>query len=364
MTDAVKTERPKSGSWIALGLLGAAAVATGVIYLNLPAAKPQSETEVTLPVVENRVKALGQVLPVSNLLTIAGPTGQDAGRIATIKVVDGQEVKAGDVLAVLDTEPVSRALLAQAEANVEVQRAALAAKSADLDSSERQLAAQVDQQDVALQKAELELDNKTKLKNSGLYQDTALSDLRLNVEAAKYNLKNTQIQLDRTRMRSKDGLRLDEASAQAQLKAAVAALENSEADYAKSFIRAPINGRILAVFGKAGEQIGNDGFAEIADTSVMEVRAEVYESDIAKVAIDQIAAVTSRALPSTLTGRVTRIGVRISDQSILSTDPAAVVDARVVEVWLRLDEASSAATKNLSGLQVVATFNTLEKPDA
>jgi HlyD family secretion protein len=363
MTDSAKPIPRKAGSRIAIGLIALALVATGVTYVFLPKPEPAPE-QAALPVADTRVKALGQILPVSDLLTIAGPTGQDAGRIATVRVAEGQEVKAGDVLAVLDTEPVSRALLAQAKANVDVQRAALAAKSADLDSAERQFAAQVGQQDVALQKALLELDNKTKLKNSGLYQDSALDDLRLNVESARYTLKNTQIELDRTKMRSKEGLRLDEASAQAQMKSAEAALENAQADYDNAFIRAPINGRILAVFGKVGEQIGNDGFAQIADTSVMEVRAEVYESDISKIVVDQKATVTSRALPSSLAGRVTRIGVRISDQSILSTDPAAVVDARIIEVWLRLDEASSKATRDLSGLQVVATFDPVEKPDA
>lgn len=311
-----------------------------------------------------RVTALGEVLPLSNLVTVAAPTGQDAGRIAEIKTAEAATVTAGETLAVLDTEPLLRAELAQARANEAVRRAALASRIADLAATEAQLSAQVDQLKVALEKAQTELDRMTKLRDSGLYEDAALIDRRLDVQSATFNLRNTEIQLDRNLARSADGLRLDEASAKAELDAAIAARQNAEARYAKAFVKAPISGRIIALLGRVGQQIGSDGFAQIGDTTQMMVRAEVYESDVTGIGIGQKVEVTSRAIGRVLTGKVDRIGVRISQQSILSTDPAAIVDARVIEVWVLLDELSSVATQDLSGLQVLAAFVPPEDTDA
>jgi HlyD family secretion protein len=349
--------------WIALMASATGAAVAG--YLSLFPIIDQPEVPVvTAAPVPAQVTALGEVLPVTNLVTVAAPTGQDAGRIAEIRVAEAATVKAGDVLAVLDTEPLLRAELAQARANEAVRRAAVASRTADLDATEAQLAAQVDQLEVALEKAQTELDRMTRLRDSGLYEDAALIDRRLDVQSASFNLLNTEIQLDRNRARSADGLRLDEASARAELDAAIAARQNAEASYAKAFVKAPISGRVIALFGRVGQQIGSDGFALIGDTSQMTVRAEVYESDITGIAIGQEVEVTSRALGRALAGKVDRIGVRIAEQSILSTDPAAIVDARVIEVWIHLDETSSLATQDLSGLQVLVSFAPPEGSDA
>jgi HlyD family secretion protein len=164
------------------------------------------------------------------------------------------------------------------------------------------------------------------------------------------------VQLDRSRLRTGEGLRLDVQSAAAELKSATAARAKAEADYAKAYIRAPIAGRVLAVSGRVGQQIGSDGFGEIGDTSRMIVRAEVYETDVAGVSIGQNITAKSRAFDTVLSGQVSRLGVQLSGQSIMSTDPAAIVDARVVEIWIALDEASSRAVMDRTGLQVTVAF--------
>lgn len=348
-------------------LIGALVVGAGGYFLALPYLSGVEAERIAanqpIASVSRLITALGEVLPVSNRVTVAGPTGADAGRISEIKAAEGETVVKGQVLAVLDSEPLARAALAQAVANEAAKRVALAARVADLDATERQLAAQVDQLRVALEKAQGELERMTSLRDSGLYEDTALVDRRLDVQSATFNMQNTEIQLERTRMRDAQGIRVDQATAEAELEAATAARAKAEADYAKTSVLAPIDGRILALFGRIGQQIGDGGFAEIGDTEQMLVRAEVYETDISGVSVGQYVAVTSRALSETLTGKVSRLGVRISDQSILSTDPAAIVDARVIEVWVTLDEPSSAVSRDLTGLQVLVTFAEVEGGD-
>jgi HlyD family secretion protein len=351
--------RKRRPRWMLYGLLTLVILAggyfVGLPYLQGLRADRIAAEQPALPA-ERRITALGEVLPISDRVTVAGPTGSGAGRIAEMRVAEGDEVTRGQVLAILDTEPLARAELAQAKANESVKRVALAARVADLEATEQQLAAQVDQLNVALEKAQVELDRISTLRASGVYEEAALIDYRLDVQSAEFNLRNTEVQLDRNRMRDDAGVRIDEATARAELEAATAARAKAEADYAKTSIVAPIDGRILALFGRIGQQIGDAGFAELGDTSRMLVRAEVYETDMPGVSVGQEVSVTSRALTGALTGTVSRLGVRISDQSILSTDPAAIVDARVVEVWIELDETSSTATRDLSGLQVLVTF--------
>jgi HlyD family secretion protein len=78
--------------------------------------------------------------------------------------------------------------------------------------------------------------------------------------------------------------------------------------------------------------------------------AEIYETDIAKVFLGQRAQVHSPAFPAPIGGVVERIGRKVGKMDVLSTDPAAKTDARVIEVEIRLDGESDVA--NLTNLQV------------
>ena len=91
------------------------------------------------------------------------------------------------------------------------------------------------------------------------------------------------------------------------------------------------------------------------------VNPEVYETDVARVAIGQRATVTSPALPEPLTGVVEWINLQIGKQDALGTDPAARKDARVVEVEIRLDDSTKAAA--LTNLQVEAEIHVLGVTD-
>jgi HlyD family secretion protein len=346
-----------------LFLVALVAVIGGGAFLYLTGRLPLGPAEKVEPVAQvevapRTVTALGEVLPVSNMITVAGPTGQDAGRIAEIRVEEGETVTRGQVLAILDTEPQLNAELSQAMANEAVRRAALSVKTADLEAAEGELTAQVGQLKAALDKAQNELDQMARLSETGVWEETALIEKRLDVQSATYNLRNVEIQLERNRLTTEDGIRIDTASAKAELEAATAARVRAEAEYAKSSVVAPADGRILALYGRVGEQIDSStGFATMGDTRNMKIRSEVYETDVPLVSEGQAVTATSRAIEGELKGTVSRIGVRISDQSILSTDPAAIVDARVVEVWIMLDEDSSKRAANLSGLQVLVAFS-------
>jgi HlyD family secretion protein len=341
-------------------LAGAAALAVGCgLHWLRPAVTPLAATasaQLTSVPAVRRVVALGRIEPASEIIRLAAPAGQDTGRIARLAATEGDWVEKDALVAVLDTRPRLKAALAQAEAALALKRAALAKIVADLDNQEKTLTTAMEQQEAQRDRAKWEFERLRQLQKSGIYRDTALIDKRLALEGTEHALASARLMLERNSRRDASGLRIDEASATADIAAAEAALLKSRADLAFSEIRAPIAGRVLRRMARVGEQIGQDGLAEIADTRVMFVRAEIFESDLRALSIGMSASMSSRALSMPVQGVVTRIGFKVNRQTMIGEDPAATLDARVIEVMIRIDEAGSKATAGLSGLQVRASF--------
>ena len=78
--------------------------------------------------------------------------------------------------------------------------------------------------------------------------------------------------------------------------------------------------------------------------------AEIYETDITQVKIGQSARIITPALKEPVTGKVERIALMIGRMDALGTDPIAKTDARVVEVFILLDEPETLSA--LTNLQV------------
>lgn len=298
------------------------------------------------------VMALGRIEPVSEIVRVAGPAAADSGRIAAIQIKEGDFVEKGQVLAVLDTRPRLASAIQQAEATLALRRAALTKLIADLDHQERTLAAQLEQQETQRDRSKWDFERLAQLQQSGLYREPALIDKRLALDGANRALETARLLLERNRFRDAEGVRIDEAGARADVAVAEAALARARADHEFSAIRSPIAGRVLRRIGRLGEQIAPEGIAEIGDTRVMMVRAEVFESDARRVRIGAPVSVTSRALDEPLAGIVERIGLKVNRQAMIGEDPAASLDARVIEVLVRLDDRSTARAQGLTGLQV------------
>ncbi len=171
------------------------------------------------------------------------------------------------------------------------------------------------------------------------------------VEVARVELTDAERDLERSRRLLAQGVSpravFDQAKSRAER--AGARLEQARAELDRSHVRAPISGVVLGVFARDGERVGADGIVEIADTSSMLAVAEVSEAEIPAVRLGQRAVVTSPTLPGAgLGGRVSRIGGKVQQQEVVSADPVANLDARVVEVEVELDEpAAVAALTNL-----------------
>jgi HlyD family secretion protein len=80
--------------------------------------------------------------------------------------------------------------------------------------------------------------------------------------------------------------------------------------------------------------------------------AEVYESDIKNIRPGQTARVSSDSIDGELSGSVEQVGYKVLRQDIVNTDPSANIDARIVEVKIRLDANSSRKAARLTNQQV------------
>jgi len=144
------------------------------------------------------------------------------------------------------------------------------------------------------------------------------------------------------------GLKRVEASA--QIDSLAKNLDLAEARLSRTVLKAPRDGCILKVLTHPGETTDRLPILKMGDTKAMYAVAEVYETDIILVREGQTAMVTSPALTSALTGKVERVGEMVFKNDVLHVDPAADVDARVVEVWILLD--SPATVARMTNLQV------------
>ncbi len=70
----------------------------------------------------------------------------------------------------------------------------------------------------------------------------------------------------------------------------------------------------------------------------MKAEVEVYQAQIGRVSIEDPVELTAEALPQSLKGKVTRIGLEVQRQTITDASPAASTDARIIRVTIALDE--------------------------
>ncbi|MGK7893651.1 MAG: ABC exporter membrane fusion protein [Xenococcus sp. (in: cyanobacteria)] len=160
---------------------------------------------------------------------------------------------------------------------------------------------------------------------------------------------------------------VDVSVAQAELEVAEAAVNQAQANLDLAYVKSPIEGQILEINTWPGEVVNKtEGIVEVGNTENMYVVAEVYETDIARISIGQTAIITSGGILPKLTGTVDDVGWQIRTQDVLSTDPVADVDARVVEVKIRLHPEDSQQVANLTNLQVnvlIETANQIQSRD-
>jgi HlyD family secretion protein len=317
--------------------------------------KVESQEEIAV-VSEGDVVALGRIIPRGDILNVATPSGAGDARIAELRVRVGDQVAAGDVLAILDNLPQLESSVDSAEANVSVREAALAQTRTSISASRAEANAELERAEATAEAAQSELERVTSLFADGLATRAIFDQVLARATEASRDVERSIATLSRYDTQS-EAVQADIAVAEANLRAAKVESERARRDLERAYVRAPKEGVVLDVNARAGERPNTSGIVALGDTSQMTVEAEVYQTMIGRVAIGDPVAVSAEALRDDLTGVVSAIGLAIGRQSIISDDPAANTDARVVDVIIALDERSSELARPFTNLETVVRID-------
>ncbi len=120
-------------------------------------------------------------------------------------------------------------------------------------------------------------------------------------------------------------------------------IELLEKQIAQARITAPCTGTVLSRNGKAGELASVLPILEMANLDKMICVAEVHEADIGRIKPDDIAILSSAALPKSLRGKVARIDSLVGVPQMRSPNPMARTDFRAVPIIIDIDTSKRVA---------------------
>lgn len=270
------------------------------------------------------VVALARLLPASGLISVGTRPGL---RVAELKIKEDDQVPAGAALAILEGHESARFQLALARAQK---------RRAEYDR-EMRLAAARKAADVTKRRLD---------QGRGLYNQfgAALKGKdRYDAEMALYQVEmqaiKTELELDLARGAPAPADSKAPAAANAEDTILEAQVELAEAGLRETEVRAPGPGRVLRILTHAGE-LGAGALLLMGDVSSMVAKAEVYQSDVPRIRVGDPAEVD--ILGTRISGKVTRIGSVVGKNQLMSVDPRAMRDLRVVEVTIQLDQPAPA----------------------
>jgi HlyD family secretion protein len=315
-------------------LIGAAIIAAGVaipLSLRVPAQVATGEP----PAGAGKVAAPGRVEPYSEEIELAVGL---IGALRAVYVEEGDRIHRGQLLAELDNAD-QQARVDEAEATVQRREAEIEKLLRGARSEERRaVAAQLDEAAANLSFAKHELERRTPLAQSGVASRQSMDQTRSALDAAQaqHAAKQAAVALINAPPRAEDV-----SIAQANLALARANLAEQRALFAKTQLRSPIDGIVLRQYLRAGEVISVQPptpILGVGDTSRLRVRAEIDETDIARVEAGERVWVTADAYPSQrFGGTVYRISQRLGRKMVHTDNPSEKLDTKILEALIDLD---------------------------
>tara|TARA_B100000214_G_scaffold315558_1_gene248842 strand:- start:164 stop:1072 length:909 start_codon:yes stop_codon:yes gene_type:complete len=252
------------------------------------------------------VAALGQLNPLGDVRKLAAPNSGKGGtpRLSKLLIKEGESILKDQVLAVFDNRPKLEANLKSAHVNLDILLSEIRIKKREINRYQTL----VDSGAVA----EIVLD---KMKDDLFISETRILKLKSSIDSIKVDLEQT-------------------------------------------LLKSPIDGIVLQILVREGERPNSSGLINVGANQLMEALIEVYESDIDRVQIGQAVDLISEngGFDGSLSGQVSLISPQVRQRRVLSTDPTGDADSRVVEVRVKLDNASAKKVSHLTGMKVIARF--------
>jgi HlyD family secretion protein len=331
----------------------AASVAGGLVWMHPGQADNRADNHADPAILAPKqtigIGALGRVEPASRVRKLNQAGGLTVTRLGRLEVQEGDRVTAGQLLAEFSDTTQKDAATAQAEASVRQADAALAR----IRAAGRPEDVQAQRERVeALRAAETSLVRDAARSDAlGPSGATAIATVERNHFAA-IRAKAERAEAEATLAKLQAPWTEDVTVAQAELAASRAALAKAQADAALSRVYAPIDGTVLKIYARPGDQVGTDGLLDMADLDHLDIVADVYETDLPRLREGAAAEVLVPGDPHRYAATVREIGWLVHRTTEANTDPVAATDARTVEVRLSLGEEGRAALLRRTNMQV------------
>ncbi len=335
----------------------------------------------------NQVLAQGRIQPAKGLIRLSAIPGD---RVEQLLVQPGQKVRKLQPLLVLQSHQLRALELEAAVLRLDEARAMLQSKQREADlamdaaglrlQSSTQLLTQANSQ-LAMAKKGFE-----QLESLGR-QISSLQSLRespltraaigtIELESKRNELTKVSVVNEQTLLAAQQAVELSKLQLVQSERSVLAANESRKlVDRAtpiaslekqieilklqleQSNIASPLDGVVVSVNVEVGERTAQLPLFELADLGEMVCVAEVHESDVANVAIDDLAEIRSSALGRTLKGHVVRIDRVVGAAQMRSPNPMARSDFRSIPVWIAIDSNDIELAAQRLQLQVDVSIN-------
>ncbi|MEE3717932.1 ABC exporter membrane fusion protein [Tumidithrix elongata RA019] len=382
--------KQKSQRWLGIGATAflIAIVGGGYgIWRSQANSQTASQSVVMNPAKIATVSALGRLEPQGEVIKLSAPTSNNGNRVEQLLVQEGDRVKVGQVIAILDNRDQLQAAYEQAQEEVKVAQSKLSitqagakqgeinAQRAEISRIEAQRQGDIESQSATvarlsaeLQNAEIEFNRYRSLAQEGAISASNFDSKRLALVTAQRNVDEAKAVLARIQTTSPAQLNqaqanleriaevrpVDIAAGQAEVDRAIAAMKQAKANLDRAYVKSPIAGEILEIHTRAGEVVSSNGIVDIGKTHHMYAIVQVYQSDIQRVKLGQRVRLSSDSISGELLGTVERIDSQVKRQTVVNTDPSTNVDGRVVEVHVVLDNASGLKAAKFTNLLISA----------
>ena len=377
----------RNWAWLASVLLFGPVGCTSSTAMNSSLTSKQREVRLNESAKSNQVLAQGRIQPAKGLIRLAAIPGD---RVEQVLVRPGDPIRNLQPLLVLQSQKLRALELEAAELRLDEARAMRQVKQQEADlaidaagikiQSASQMVAQANSQLAMAKKGGEQVDSlgrqisslqklrespltraaigtiELESKKNELTRFTSINEQTLLAAEQAVEISKLQIlQSERALAAAKESRRfVDQATPIASLEKQIEILR---LQVEQSHVVSPLDGIVVSVNVEVGERTAQLPLFELADLSQMVCVAEVHESDVANIAIDDRVEIRSSALGRALKGRVQRIDRVVGAAQMRSPNPMARSDFRSIPVWIAIDPSDTEVAAERLQLQVDVLIN-------
>jgi len=295
------------------------------------------------------VGALGRIEPASRVRKLTHPGGMATTRVDQLLVKEGDQVVAGQLVAVFADAAQKDAAVIQAEASLAEAQATLAkiraaGRPSEIAAQRARISALTYQEEINRRDAS----RSDRLVVSGAGPEATAERNRFAAQRSAAERAEAQAQLETLAKPRQEDVNLYEA----QARRAEAEVIKAKADAALSRLYAPIAGTVMKIYARPGDQVGNDGLMDFADLTRLDVVADVYETDLPRLRVGAEASILVPGDPRRYAATLREVGWLVRRTTQASNDPVAAVDARTIEARLTLSDDAVKLLERRTNMQV------------